>query len=59
MLNIPVKILNSINYLTLTYINSIDAYVPELNNCLKKGVFPDDLKLADITPIYKNGRLSK
>ena len=22
-------------------------------NCLKKGVFPDDLKLADITPIFK------
>ena len=37
--------------------NSINAYLSELtiliNNCLKKGVFPDDLKLADITPIFK------
>ena len=36
---------------------SINAYLSELtiliNNCLTKGVFPDDLKLADITPIFK------
>ena len=36
---------------------SINAYLSELtiliSNCLKKGVFPDDLKLADITPIFK------
>ena len=24
-----------------------------INNCLKEEVFPDDLKLADITPIFK------
>ena len=36
--------------------NSINANLSELtiiNNCLKNGVFPDDLKLADITPILK------
>ena len=37
--------------------NSINGYLSELtiliNNCLKEGVFPDDLKLADITPILK------
>ena len=45
--DIPAKILK----------NSINAYLSELtiliNNCLKKGVFPDDLKLADITPTFK------
>ena len=45
--DIPAKILK----------NSIKAYLPELtiliNNCLNKGVLPDDLKLADITPIFK------
>ena len=37
--------------------NSINANLSErtilINNCLKDGVFPDDLKLADITPILK------
>ena len=37
--------------------NSINAYLSELavliNNYLKKGIFPDNLKLADITPIFK------
>ena len=45
--DIPAKILK----------NRINAYLSELtilvNNCLKKEVFPDDLKLADITPIFK------
>ena len=45
--DIPAKILK----------NSINTYLSELtiliNNCLKEGVFPDDLKLADITPIFK------
>ena len=45
--DIPTRILKS----------SINAYLSELtiliNNCLKKGVFPDDLKLADIRPIFK------
>ena len=35
----------------------MDVYLLELtiliNNCLMKGVFPDDLKLADITPKFK------
>ena len=39
--------------------NSINAYLSELtililiDNSLKKGVFLDDLKLADITPMFK------
>ena len=45
--DIPAKILK----------NSTNAYLSELtiliNNCLMKGVFPDDRKLADITPIFK------
>ena len=36
--------------------NSINAYLPELtiliNNCLKTGDFPDDVKLAEITPLF-------
>ena len=45
--DIPAKILQ----------NSISNYLSKLtisiNTCLKKGVFPNDLKLADITPIFK------
>ena len=45
--DIPAKTLKS----------SINAYLSELtiliNNCLKKGFFPDDLKPADLTPIFK------
>ena len=45
--NIPAKILK----------NSINAYLSELkiliNNCVEKGVFPYDLELADIIPIFK------
>ena len=45
--DIPAKILK----------NRINAYLSELtiiiNNCLKKGVFFNDLKLADTTPIFK------
>ena len=37
--------------------NSINSYLSELtiliNNCLKRGIVPDDLKLADITTIFK------
>ena len=37
--------------------NSINVYLSELrfliSNCLKKGIFPDDLKLANITPIFE------
>ena len=45
--DIPAKVLK----------NSISAYLSEprilINNCLKKGVFLNDLKLANITPIFK------
>ena len=45
--DIPAKILK----------NSINAYLSQLtiriNSCLKEGVFPDGLKLADVTPILK------
>ena len=45
--DIPAKILeNSIN----TYLSMLTILI---NDCLKKGVFPDDLKLADKTPILK------
>ena len=44
---IPVKIL----------IDSIDRYLPVLtdiiNNSIRNGTFPDELKLAEVTPIYK------
>ena len=37
---------------------SINVYLSELiiliNNCFMKGVFNDDLKLADITPMFKD-----
>ena len=46
-IDIPAKILK----------RNINPYLSELtiliNNCLKKEVFLDDLKLADITPIFK------
>ena len=45
--NVPAKILK----------NSINTYLSELmiliNKCFKEGVFPNDLKVADITPIFK------
>ena len=52
--DVPAKILK----------NSINAYLSGLtiliNNCLKKGVFPDELKLADVTPIFqKENSLNK
>ena len=44
---IPVKIL----------IDSIDTYLPVLtdiiNNSIRNGTFPDELKLAEVTPIFK------
>ena len=52
--DIPVKILK----------NGVNDYLSELtiliNNWLKDGVFPNDLKLADITPVFKKeGNLNK
>ena len=36
---------------------SVDIYIKEItfiiNHCLEKGIFPDDLKLADVSPIFK------
>ena len=43
--DIPAKIIKNSAYLSEQTIL--------INNCLKKGVFPDDLKLADIIPIFK------
>ena len=55
---------------TKVFKNSISVYLSELtllfNNCLKKGVFLDDLKVADKTPeitacrpVSKMSQLSK
>ena len=45
--DIPAKILNK----------SVNIYIKEItfiiNDCLEKGIFPDDLKLADVLPIFK------
>ena len=36
---------------------SVDVYIKEItfiiNDCIEKGIFPDDLKLADVSPIFK------
>ena len=48
---IPVKIL----------VDSIDTYLPVLtdiiNNSVRNGTFPDELKLAEVTPIFKKADL--
>ena len=45
--DIPAKILKK----------SVDIYIKEItfiiNDCLEKVIFPDDLKLADVSPIFK------
>ena len=45
--DIPAKILKK----------SVDIYIKEItfiiNECLEKGIFPDDLKLPDVSPIFK------
>ena len=45
--DIPAKILKK----------SVNIYIKEItfiiNDCLEKGIFPDDLKLADVSPIFK------
>ena len=45
--DIPAKILKK----------SVDIYIKEItfiiNDCLEKGIFPDDFKLADVSPIFK------
>ena len=38
---------------------SLDSYIPELtkiiNNCFQNGSFPNELKLAEVLPIFKKG----
>ena len=46
-IGIPVKILKD-NADMLA-----DKRTDSLNNCLKTGIFPDKLKVADISPIFK------
>ena len=45
--DIPAKILKK----------SVDIYIKEItftiNDCIENGIFPDDLKLADVSPIFK------
>ena len=45
--DIPAKILKK----------SVDIYIKEItfiiNDCIEKGIFPDDLKLDDVSPIFK------
>ena len=42
---------------------SVDIYIKEItfiiNDCLEKGIFPDDLKLADVSPIFKKDSFKK
>ena len=44
---IPVKILKK----------SVDIYIKEItfiiNDCIENGIFPDNLKLANVSPIFK------
>ena len=46
--DIPAKILKK----------SVDIYIKEIrfiiNDCIENGIFPDDLKLVDVLPIFKN-----
>ena len=46
-IDIPPKILK----------DSLSVYTTELtiiiNNCLKDGLFPNELKLADVSPVFK------
>ena len=41
-------------------IDSMDIYLPLLadiiNDCLKRGTFPDGLKLAEVIPLLKQGK---
>ena len=52
--NIPLKFLkDNIDICAMTFISDV-------NKCLKNGIFPDNLKYADITPIFKKDeRLDK
>ena len=47
--NIPVKILKDFSEVCLPTLLNI------INNCLRTCKFPDELKLADVTPIFKKG----
>ena len=46
--NIPPKILKSSSEATVNILHRL------FNETITKGVFPDDLKLADVTPVFKN-----
>lgn len=46
--NITIKLLRKIRLLIVEPL----AYI--FNLCIKKGVFPDKIKIANLTPIYKN-----
>ena len=43
--------------------DSLSVYTKELttiiNNCLKDGLFPNELKLADVSPVFKKDDLNK
>ena len=45
--DIPTKAVKMSKYVFAGFIDK------EFNNCVDKGVFPDDLKHADVTPIHK------
>ena len=45
--NIPPKILKSSSEATVNILHRL------FNETITKGVFPDDLKLADVTPVFK------
>ena len=47
--NIPPKILKENNDICAIVLSS------DINQCISKGKFPDNLKNADITPIFKKG----
>ena len=50
--NIPVKILKFKTDFVFPFISKI------FNESSKNAIFPDDLKLADITPVYKKNNSS-
>ena len=45
--DIPTKIIQQFNEIFT------DFLYKNLNNCLESGIFPDELKLAEVVPVYK------